>query len=152
MLRLRTTTLPAKDLLRPSTSMAIAAPLSFLRSFLRMADAWRGPEADRHRLADPQVLRLGRPRFDAEHQAGTLFAAVDDRRRKLGLRRDEADAGGEARCAAVAADVDCIVDVQAGQRRLRHEKAHLGVVRRQQGDDRPPRLHQFADAEIDLLY
>src|SRR5262245_19311137 len=155
MLRSRTTTLPAKDLVRCSTSMATAAlPLSPLPrlSPLRMALALGGLQPHGDRLADPQVLGLLGSRFNAKHQAGALLAAVDHGWRKLGLGRDEADARDQPRLAAVAANLDAVVDMEAGQRRLRHEEAHLGIVRRQQRDDRPTRLYHFAGAEIDLLY
>src|SRR5215468_10470413 len=140
MLRSRTTTLPAKDLVRCSTSIATAAlPLAapVRLSPLRMALALGGLQPHGDRLADPQVLGLLRSRLDAKHQAGALLAAVDHGWRKLGLGRDEADARDQPRLAAVAGDLDAVVDMQARQRRLRHEEAHFGVVRWQQRDDRP---------------
>src|SRR5262245_15341760 len=149
MLRSRTTSLPSKDLLRPSTSMAMSSlPLSLLR----MTDACRRLQSNRHRLPDAQVFRLLGARFDAEYEAGALLPAVDHGRRKLGLRRDEADARDLAGHTAVAADVDAVVNLEGWQGRLRHEEAHLGVVRRQQGNDRSARLHHFAGAEVDFLH
>src|SRR5215475_8660691 len=88
MLRLRTTTLPSKDLVSPSTSIATAASLP-----LRMIGACTSRlEADRHRLSDAQVLRMLRTCLDAKHQAGPLLAAIDDGGRELRLCRNKADA------------------------------------------------------------
>src|SRR5215510_10690378 len=105
MLRSRTTSLPSKDLLRPSTSMAMSSPCSFLR----MTDACRRFQGNRHRLPHAQVFRLLGARFDAEDEAGALLATVDHRGRKLGLCRDEADARHQVGFAAVAGDADPIV-------------------------------------------
>src|SRR5215510_14367246 len=117
MLRSRTTSLPSKDLLRPSTSMAMSSlPLSLLR----MTDACRRHQGDRHRLPNAQMFRLLRARFDAEHEAGALLTTVDHGGRELGLRRDETDARDQASLAAVATDVDPVVNLERGQGRLRH--------------------------------
>src|SRR5262245_12441547 len=109
MLRLRTTSLPSKDLLSPSTSIAICFLPS---SFLGMAEACGRFQADGHRLAHAQVLRLLGTCLDTEHQASALLAAVDDRRRKLRLRRNKADARDQPRLAAVAVHLDRVVDFE----------------------------------------
>src|SRR5262245_66309886 len=149
MLRSRTTTLPSKDLLSPSTSIAM---LVLPASVPRMTKACGRVQADGNRLADAEVLRLLGTRLDTEHETCPLFAAVDDGWRKLGLRRNEGDARHQLRLAAVTVDFEAIIDFQGRQGRLRHEKAHLDIVRRLQGDDRPTGLHHFPDAEVDLLH
>src|SRR6516162_5585413 len=102
--RLRTTILPPKDLVSPSTSMATAplSPVCRDRSSESMVHTRRGLQNDRNRLADAQLLGTLRDRFDAEHQPRPLLQAVDHGRRELGLGGDEVDARGKSAGAAVA--------------------------------------------------
>src|SRR3990172_7893814 len=100
MERLRTTTLPSNDLVSPSTSTATAA----LRwSFARRADTSGLLQSYRHRLADAQALGMLGHGLNTKHQPRALLLAVDDRRRKLGLRRDKIDACHEIADASVTA-------------------------------------------------
>src|SRR6267142_1224984 len=108
MERLRTTTLPANDLVNPSTSMAIWPLLAL---FPGMAHTCRRPQGNGDRLAHPHLFRLLRQRLDAEHQPRPLLLAVDDGRRELGLRRDEAHARYQVAAAAVAAHRDRVADM-----------------------------------------
>src|SRR5438552_4021969 len=135
--RLRTTTLPPKDLVSPCTSTA-TAPLPVVASSLRMADALCRLQGDRNRLAHAQILRALRGSLDAEDEASPLLLAVDDGRGELRLGRDEVDPRCQPTGAAVAADPDGVADMHGGQGRLRHEEPHAGIVRRQQRQDRPP--------------
>src|SRR6478736_7107083 len=138
MVSSRTTTLPPKDLVRPSTSTAMAP---FLASAAGMAGTGERLQGDRYRLADAHVHGPLRQGLDAEHEAGALLLAVDDRGRELGLRRDEVHARNEILRAAVAVDRDPVADVHLRQDCLRHEEAYPDVLRRQQRHDRPAGLH-----------
>src|SRR5262249_52115398 len=101
MLRLRTTTLPAKDLVRPSTSTAMAR---LFASSGGMADTRRLLQCNGYGLADPHVGGLFRDRLDPEYQPRTLLKAIDDGWGELGLRRYEVHPRRQTWCAAVAVD------------------------------------------------
>src|SRR5262249_22783048 len=148
MLRSRTTTLPANDLVRPSTSTAMA-PRS--ASSARMADTRWLLQSDGYGLTDAHVCGPLRNRLDPEHQSCTLLQAVDDRWGKLGLRRYEIYACHQARCTAIAIGRYPVADVEVRQDGLGHKEAHPDVGGRQQGYDRPAGRHHLTDAEVDLL-
>src|SRR5215831_15544472 len=148
MLRSRTTTLPANDLVRPSTSTAMT-PL--FASSAGMADPRGLLQSDGYGLADTHVPGSLRNRLDPEHQPRTLLQTVDHRWGELGLRRYEIHPRRQARCTAVAIDRYPVADVDLRQHGLRDKEAHPDVGGRQQRYDRPARRHHLADAEVDLL-
>src|ERR1700674_4910069 len=119
MVSSRTTTLPPKDLVSPSTSTATAP---FLASTAGMTDTSGRLQGDGHGLAHAQVRGLLRYCLDAEYQARAFLLAVDDGRGELGLRRDEVHSRHEALRASVAIDGDPVADVHLRQDRLRHEE------------------------------
>src|SRR5437667_301826 len=118
MVRSRTTTRPEKDLVRPSTSTAIA-PL--FASSAGIGNTGGRLQGDGHRLANAHVGGPLWNRLDTEHETCALLQAVDDGWGELGLRRDEVHARHEALGAAVAVDRDPVADVHLRQDRLGHE-------------------------------
>src|SRR5688572_20608777 len=104
MVRLRTTVLSPKDLVRPSTSITASGMACSLAAISGLARGLGGHGSDRDRLADTQQLGPARDGLDAEHQLGTLLAGEDHRRRELGLARQERHVGADAIGTAVAMD------------------------------------------------
>src|SRR5262245_29469249 len=148
MLRSRTTTLPPKDLVSPSTSTATA---SFIASAAGMAHTRRLLQRNGYGLADTHIAWPLRNRLDPEHQTRTLLQTVDDGWGELGLRRYEVHPRRQVRRATVAVDHDLVANVHLRQERLRHKEAHSDVLGRQERHDRPAGRHHFADPEVDFL-
>src|SRR5262245_1967607 len=148
MLRSRTTTLPPKDLVSPSTSTATA---SFIASAAGMAHTRRLLQRNGYGLADTHIAWPLRNRLDPEHQTRTFLQAVDDGWGELGLRRYEVHPRRQVRRATVAVDHDLVANVHLRQDRLRQKEAHSDVLGRQERHDRPAGRHHLADAEVDLL-
>src|SRR3954469_22735637 len=99
----------------------------------------------------PCARRVVRPLFDQIHELGAALAAIDDRRRKLGGPRDEADCGGLARDTAVAGDAELLADLVSTELRLRDVEAELQVRRRQELQHGGAGTHLFSLTEVDVL-
>src|SRR5262249_55618847 len=151
--RSRTTILPPKDLVSPSTSMATEPllPRRFEDSSLGMAHPYRRLQRDGNRLANAQLLLALGDRLDAEHQPGPLLQAIDHGRGELSLSRDEIDACCQSAGAAVAIHGNPVADVDCRQCRLRHEEAHTRILRWQQRQDRSTGRDHLANPKIYLL-
>src|SRR5262245_43924068 len=148
MLRSRTTTLPPKDLVRPSTSTAMAPVVA---SAAGMADTRGLLQGDGYGLADAHVGGPLRNSLDSEYQPCTLLQAVDHGWGELGLRRNEIHPCHQAGCAAITADRNPVADVHLRQRCLGHKEAHPDVLGRQQRHNGPTGRHHLADAKVNLL-
>ena len=113
----------------------------------------RSQRAHVHRLAGIELQAAGRARLQLEDELFATADGEDHGRREFLLLRNESDGCDDAGRAAVAADLHaCSPRCILGELALRHEEAHIDILRRQDRDDRRHGGRIFPGAEIDVLH
>ena len=132
--RSTTTCLVPKLLLRPWTSMTAPG-----RRFVHFNVTLTGCPG-----CSLLASSARRPRLDHEHELAARLVAVDDGRRELRFVRDVGERRRDVGAATVALDRNRATDGEAADDRLRHEEAHLHVLRRQHPHDGAARRDPLA--------